>query len=196
MFPLKTAADKALKEFNEASIEEQNFMPLMLPFTIDAVVERKPRRMYITWKKILDIGPTLECKGCSLESRHHKKECVQRFLDHYGEDPVEEQQLPQPPALADDSPPPQQSAGQHQPSSSRSSRAPANTAQRSPCNNNDASTFCPSCLERNPACVCSTNSPKAPPKAQPKKVKAKPLPTKQQPPQQQLQRLIKLSLRP
>ena len=74
IFPLKAAADKALKEFNEASIGEENFAPLMLPFVTEAVIERKPRRMYITWKKILDIGPTLDCRGCSVNSKHHKKE--------------------------------------------------------------------------------------------------------------------------
>jgi len=102
IFPLRAAAEEALNKFADGSIEDRPIPPLMLPFTSDALLEKRPRRMYITWKKILEIGPTLDCKGCSADSRYHKKECVERFLAHYGEDEPDTHvtELPPPPNVS------------------------------------------------------------------------------------------------
>ena len=62
---LKAASDKALREFSEASIGEDIFASLTLPFISEAVIEHKLRRMYITLKNISDIGPTGNCGGCN-----------------------------------------------------------------------------------------------------------------------------------
>ena len=46
----------------------------------------------------MEIGPTPGCRGCSADSRSHTKDCVERFLNHYGEDEL--------PAVADGDLPP------------------------------------------------------------------------------------------
>ena len=176
IFPLRAAAEEAMNKFADASLEDRSIQPLMLPFTADASFEKRPRRMYITWKKILEIGPTPDCRGCSADSRYHKKECVERFIAHYGEE--------EPATNAADLPgPPDISA-----SSSSSALISSTNHKENPCqvkgcckrrlddgtnfqsqssNSLDAhatrssssnQSFCNQCFERHFACVCGATS--------------------------------------
>jgi hypothetical protein len=85
-FPLKVAAEHALATFTDPTLKDGSIPPMMLPFTPDALLGKRPRRMYITWNKIKELGPTPGCRGCAAGSRSHTKECVERFLNHDGED--------------------------------------------------------------------------------------------------------------
>ena len=79
VFPLKAAAEIALEKFDTPSLEGHTIQPLMLPFTPDALLGKRPKRMYVTWEKIQEFGPTPGCTGCMADSRSHTKECVERF---------------------------------------------------------------------------------------------------------------------
>ena len=146
--------------------------------------------MYITWKKILELGPTPDCKGCSADSRYRNKDCVERFLAHYGEDEPETHvtELPPPPNVSTPSSSSsalvsstntkskEDSSREHGCSESRinGESNPSNHSQLTNTAEANATagvpssqTFCDECFERHFACICGVTSSKCSPCANP-----------------------------
>ena len=47
-------------------------------------IQSKSRRVYITYRRILEIGSTEGCRGCEGDSSNHSSECVARFEEAFG----------------------------------------------------------------------------------------------------------------
>ena len=139
--------------------------------------------MYITWKKILEIGPTPDRRGCSADSRYHKKDCVERFIAHFGEDEPDTHvtELPEPPNISTSSSSTalisstkqnflEDSTQEHgcserringEPNPNNNHSQPPNTAvAHATIGAPSSSTFCTECFERSPACTCGVTSTK------------------------------------
>ena len=160
IFPLKEAAEHALAHFTKPSIEGETFAPLMLPFTPDALLGKRPRRLYITWKKILEIGPIPGCRGCLADSRSHTKDCVERFLNHYGEDDlpathVADDHLPPLPISTSSSSSSAIQSSVQEPTAVHAAVGDAIQVSTEELPQDTHSTFCSECFERLHACDCA-----------------------------------------
>ena len=82
IYPLKRAADHALHDFQSPTMPEA-VEPLPLPFTDGDQVSVKGKRIYITQRRLLELGPTPDCRGCEAATYNHSTECVQRFEDAF-----------------------------------------------------------------------------------------------------------------
>ena len=92
-FPLKDAAEIALSRlgFDEVVMPD----PLPLPFSTADVIRKKARRVYITYARFLELGPTPGCSACENDRSNHSAECIARFEAAYGS----EREAPPTPAL-------------------------------------------------------------------------------------------------
>ena len=99
-FPLKGAAEIALSPlgFDEVVMPD----PLSLPFSTADVIRKKVRRVYITYARFLELGPTPGCSACENDCSNHSAECIARFEAAYGGD----REAPPTPALRRISPTP------------------------------------------------------------------------------------------
>ncbi len=86
VFPLCELAEKALNKFSDAHVEELGDVDsLLIPFVEDvSEIHSKSRRVYITYRRILEIGSTPGCRGCEGDSSNHSSECVARFEEAFG----------------------------------------------------------------------------------------------------------------
>ena len=86
VFPLCELAELALNKFSDARVEELGDLdPLPLPFVDDVPeIHAKSRRVYITYRRILEIGSTPGCRGCEGDSSNHSNECIARFEEAFG----------------------------------------------------------------------------------------------------------------
>ena len=86
VFPLCELAEKALKEFSDADVEDLGGIDsLPIPFVDDVPeIQSKSRRVYITYRRILEIGSTPGCRGCEGDSSNHSNACVARFEEAFG----------------------------------------------------------------------------------------------------------------
>ena len=86
VFPLSELAEKSLKEFSDASVEDLGDVgSLPLPFIKNVPeIRSKSRRVYITYRRILEIGSTPGCRGCEGDSSNHSNECIARFEEAFG----------------------------------------------------------------------------------------------------------------
>ena len=83
-FPLLSAAEVALKDLSDPTLVElHDIDSIPVPF-VDSGLEKKTRRVYITYSRILKIGPTRNCRGCENGSYNHNAECVARFEAEFG----------------------------------------------------------------------------------------------------------------
>jgi hypothetical protein len=100
VFPLRRIAQQALAEFKDPSpgdLDDRD--QCALPWVAEAIASGKrdqaikairPRNAPITFSRLMDLGPTLGCKGCTEASNYHNAECRKRFNDKYGTAPVPE----------------------------------------------------------------------------------------------------------
>ena len=81
-FPLKDASEIALSRlgFDEVVMPD----PLPLPFSTADVIRKKVRRVYITYARFLELGPTPGCSACENDRSNHSAECIARFEAAYG----------------------------------------------------------------------------------------------------------------
>ena len=84
VFPLASAAEAALKELDDPRLSElHDIDSVPVPF-VDAEIKRKTRRVYVTCARMLKIGATAGCKGCSNDTSAHNAECIARFEEVFG----------------------------------------------------------------------------------------------------------------
>ncbi|CAE7489935.1 unnamed protein product [Symbiodinium natans] len=77
-FPLKAAADLALREFQDPKLEA--ITALDIPFSSLSPADPPRRRAeYITLERILKFGATPGCKACTFDSVKHSPKCRARF---------------------------------------------------------------------------------------------------------------------
>ena len=78
VFPLRNAADLALKEFQSMTLD--SITSLDIPFSSVTIADPPRKRAeYITLERILKFGATPSCKGCQFESATHSPVCRARF---------------------------------------------------------------------------------------------------------------------
>jgi hypothetical protein len=85
-FPLHLAAEKALHDLEDPRRAELlDIDSLPIPF-VDSITEakQKSRRVYITYKRMREVGATPGCKGCDNDTSSHNKECIERFERAFG----------------------------------------------------------------------------------------------------------------
>ena len=84
VFPLASAAEAALKELDDPRLSElHDIDSIPVPF-VDAEIRRKTRRVYVPCARMLKIGATVGCKGCSNDTSAHNAECIARFEEAFG----------------------------------------------------------------------------------------------------------------
>ena len=66
LLPLKRAADLALANFSEATLDD--IPPLDIPFSDVAIEGKVKRSEYITLDRIMRFGATEGCRACRFES--------------------------------------------------------------------------------------------------------------------------------
>ena len=83
-FPLKDPSKIALGRlgFDEVVMPD----PLPLPFSTADVIRKKARKVYITYARFLELGPTPGCSACENDRSNHSVECIARFEAAYGGD--------------------------------------------------------------------------------------------------------------
>ena len=88
VFPLCELAEKALRKFSDAQVQDLGDIDsLPVPFVEDVPeILSKSRRVYITYRRILEIGSTPGCRGCEGDSSNHNSVCIARFEEAYGRD--------------------------------------------------------------------------------------------------------------
>ena len=89
VFPLRDLAEKALNDFSDPDVRQlADVDPLPIPFIEDTPETKfKARRVYITYSRMLKIGPTKGCKGCDADSSAQNAECVARCEKAFGAAP-------------------------------------------------------------------------------------------------------------
>ena len=89
VFPLRDLAEKALNDFSDPDVRQlADVDPLPIPFIEDTPeTKSKARRVYITYSRMLKIGPTKGCKGCDADSSAHNAECIARYEEAFGAAP-------------------------------------------------------------------------------------------------------------
>ena len=92
-FPLKDAAEIVLSRlgFDEVAMPDR----LPLPFSTADVIRKKARRVYITYARFLEFGPTPGCSAYENDRSNRSAECIARFEAAYGG----EREAPPTPAL-------------------------------------------------------------------------------------------------
>ena len=84
VFPLLSAAEAALRDLGDPTLVElHDIDSIPVPF-VDSELEKKTRRVYITYSRMKKIGPTRGCKGCEKGSYNRNAECVARFEAEFG----------------------------------------------------------------------------------------------------------------
>ena len=84
VFPLKNAAEQSLLNLGSADPSVEVPEPLPLPFSSWSGLTKKARRIYITYSRFLEIGPTPGCSACENDRSNHNAECVERFEKAFG----------------------------------------------------------------------------------------------------------------
>ena len=96
VFPLRNTAEAAMRKFEDPALPDlDQDEALALPWVAEEIPASKPRprNAKITINRMIEIGPTLSCKGCCESSGYHNKECRDKFNAHYGkagDDAIEE----------------------------------------------------------------------------------------------------------
>ena len=60
--------------------------PLLLPVSTADVIRKKARRVYVTYARFLELGPTPGCSACENDGPNHSAERIARFEAAYGGD--------------------------------------------------------------------------------------------------------------
>ena len=94
-FPLKDAVEIAPSRLGFDEVVVLMPDPLSLPFSTADVIRKKARRVYITYARFLELGPTPGCSACENDRSNHSAECTARFEATYGG----EREAPPTPAL-------------------------------------------------------------------------------------------------
>ena len=79
--PWHLAAEKALRDPEDhRHVELLDIESWPIPFVDNAPeAKHKSRRVYITYKRMLEIGAAPGCKGCDNDTSSHNKECTECF---------------------------------------------------------------------------------------------------------------------
>ena len=90
VFPLRGLAEKALNDFSDPDVRQlADVDPLPVLFIEDTPeTKSKARRVYITYSRMLKIGPAKGCKGCDADSSAHNAECIARCEKAFGAPPT------------------------------------------------------------------------------------------------------------
>ncbi len=74
------------KLFSDADVGDLGgFDSLPVPFVEDlSEIQSKSKRVYITYRRILEIGSAPGCRGCEGDSSNHNSTCVAQFEEAFG----------------------------------------------------------------------------------------------------------------
>lgn len=90
--PLRSIAEDAIRRFEDPALTDLTDLEhYAIPWVSEHMPASapRPRHVSITFKRALEIGPTLTCRGCCGESPYHTKSCRERLDAHYGPKPAE-----------------------------------------------------------------------------------------------------------
>ena len=82
-FPLASAAEAALKEFDDPRLTELHDIDAVPIPCVDSEIKPKTRIVYVTYSRMLKIGATKGCKGCEKDTSSHNQECIALFEEAF-----------------------------------------------------------------------------------------------------------------